>query len=480
MKQKQTTRRKYLQAMGAVAVFGDENGDEGSLWEKYFGDEDDESGEYSLLLGTKEEFNNTEAKKNTAFKVVPDGPVYRAVDDPDSLISGKSKWKKIPSTGANPTFESAKIGTLRDKSSGNSYDVDSLAGGGIDPTAVSVSTETGWDTYDPADYADLFSAVNQVLADITDGEQVTIYLPVTGSSGVSVSTTLSIPSADVTPNIYGWGYNATVINYTATDGTPAIDHASPPNDEDYEWAQFALIGPGSGAGGGGNGIQIGADSTTSTNHSQTLRKLKVFSFPGRGMEIYGFFTGSISHCNVQDNGGDGIFLRRFNGGNIENCMLQVNGGDQIRAEDCINGVIGPGNDFDAAGGGSTPAGSVGIRVSNPSKRGGPNIVDNYFEQTETHVLLETPTNGVPVRGVSIRGNRFQNGTTGVHVANNVNRSYVVENWFQGVGSQDILLDGTGSTLGPNTHISSTAKVTDNTGSTSEPESYAMNSGGYPW
>lgn len=402
-------------------------------------------------------------------------------------VLGAAGTVETVSADASTTDSDGNVGLPDDRVDVFAEGVDSVSVdvgrlGLTDPTLIYVYGETGGgdllSTYDPANYADLFAALNQIMTDAADGDQVTIQLPFTGAAGVSVSTTFSVPTAQATPSIRGWGYNGTVIDYTATDGTPAIDHPDPANNEDYEWTHFALSGPGSGAGGGGNGIEIGAGSTTSTNHNHTIRQLQVNDFPGDGIQVWGLFTGSLSHCQTESNGGDGIFVQRLNGGTIDHCISQMNSGAQLHAEDCINGVIGPGNDFDSAGGGTTPAGSVGVRVSQVNKRGGPNIVDNYFEQNETHVSLEN--NGVPVRGVSIRGNRMQDGTTGVHVVNNVNRSYVIENWFQGVGSQDILLDGTGAVLGPNTHINSTAKVTDNTADANTPESISQTLGSYPW
>lgn len=112
-----------MQAIGAVAFFGDE-GDEESLFDRIFGDDEPgKSGEYTIKMGTREEFKATEAEPKTAFWVVPDGPVYRAVDDEDSLITGKSKWKQIPSTGANPEYESVTTGNLSSASITEDYHV---------------------------------------------------------------------------------------------------------------------------------------------------------------------------------------------------------------------------------------------------------------------------------------------------------------------------------------------------------------------
>lgn len=473
MKQKQTTRRNFLQAMGAVAFFGDGGDDEGSLWNKYFGDDETgKPGEYSLLLGTKEEFENTEAQEKTAFKIVPDGPVYRAVDDPDSLISGKSKWEKIPSTGANPTFESAEIGDLQDKSSGNSYDVDSLAGGGIDPTAVSVSTDTGWDTYDPADYADLFAALNQVMTDVSDSEQVTIHLPFTGPTGVSAGTQFSVPSGQVPPNITGWGpEGGTVINWTDTSGTAAIDKVDSTNDTDFRWTGFKLDGPGQGSASGDAMLFSG-----NVNHTVEVDHIHVANFGGRGIAAdSNFLTGSIHHCSVIDCGSFGMDVSRANGAQIhDNIVYGCAATAQVRILNTFWAQFYS-NDVDSKGQDASINGH-GLVIDSGGSRTGSFVLGNYFEDNDNHVRIQNDSGGTPTRGSVVMANSMRGGNHGVRFAGG-NDCHVVANWFQSLGTSDITLDTGGAILGANSHHASTTKITDN--STGGYNAYASTTT-YPW
>jgi hypothetical protein len=351
-----------------------------------------------------------------------------------------------------------------------------------DPTLVYVYGTNGRmrDVYDPAEFVDIHAALNQVMADASDSEQVTIQLPYTGSAGVSASTTFTVPAGQRTPSIKGWGWYGTVINYTATDGSPAMEVPTPENEEAYRWSGFHLSGPGSGSGGGGNGIQIGDATTDSTNHGQRLQQIRVTDFPGRGVEIWGFFTGRLGELQIDSNGGGGLFVDRLNGGNIENCMLKTNGGDQIHLQDSVWGVVGPGNDIDAGGGGGTPVGSIGVRLVSVNKRTSCIVFGNYFEENETHVSIEN--GGLPPRAPVIMANRMQSGTTGIHLVDNATPNnygtFFGQNWFESVSTQDILLDGTNAILGPNFHANTTAKVTDNSGG--DFASVSQTTGSYPW
>lgn len=389
------------------------------------------------------------------FKTIPNGSTTAT----DALILNQDQTVTVPNGGAD--IENVSL---------------------TDPTLVYVYGANGnyVDTYDPANFSDVFAALNQVMSDVSDSDHVVIKLPYTGSSGISASTTFTVPAGQKTPSIHGHGWYGTRIDYTATDGTPAIEVPAPENEEGYTWEGFHLSGPGSGASGGGNGIEIGDGTGDSTNHGQWLHKIKSTDFPGIGMQVYGFFTGTIARCQVENNGGIGLWVDRLNGGNIQNVMAKNNNGTaQVYLRDSVGGYFGPGNDIDAAGGGSTPAGSIGLLVEAVNKRVGPFIVGNYFEDNETH--LDFGDGGLPNRGVVAAFNRFQQGTTGIRVQKldpNNYGGYFTGNLFQGCGTQDFLLDTGDAVLGPNFHQNSTTKVTDN--ASGDFASVSQTTGSYPW
>lgn len=116
-----TSRRDYLKSLPAIFLAtGDEgwidkDGD-GEYLDDLFGEDETEAAQIPVAVGPakdRSEIDSTDVKMYFALS----GVRY----EPD----GDGGWQKIPSTGSNPAFES-----ITDASTGNSYDVGTLASGG--------------------------------------------------------------------------------------------------------------------------------------------------------------------------------------------------------------------------------------------------------------------------------------------------------------------------------------------------------------
>lgn len=323
-----------------------------------------------------------------------------------------------------------------------------------DPTLVYVYGEGSnlLTTRDPANFADVFAAINDVLSGLSAGEKVDIQLPNTGSSGVSATTTLSVPTGVEVPNIYGYGEDSgTVINYGATDGTPAIDVVTgESNDGGFEWSGFRLVGPGEAS---TSGEAIRFNSTVA--QSFEISHLQLMDFDTGGItspDLSTLITGSIHHCNIL-RCAVGIDVE-MNAGSIHNCLVQDCATAQIRLEDSLNATV---HDCDIDASGIT---ADGIIVRSDDKRGAPVIRDNYLEGCTTSIdIIGTLNNRKPV----VKDNYIAGGSVGVRIATGELLT-MSGNHFQDITTADIRLTGGVDTLlGENLHIGSATKLDDQTG-----------------
>ncbi|WP_135306371.1 polysaccharide deacetylase family protein [Haloarcula amylovorans] len=128
MSKHETTRRDFMASLPIVMAGSDSGGwidkdGDGDYLDDIFGeDEEASSGEYTIILGTREHFKETNAEENTAFQIFPGGTWYRAVEKDGSALGGQYEWEQVKSSGANPTFKNVEAeSVITDEGKINNY-----------------------------------------------------------------------------------------------------------------------------------------------------------------------------------------------------------------------------------------------------------------------------------------------------------------------------------------------------------------------